>query len=328
MSLRLTLRQLEIFCAIVQAGSTSGAGKMLALSQSAVSSGLKDLENQLGILLFERVGKRLVSNEQGRLLYIKAVAMLEQAQEIQGLFAGDAGEIHVSASTTIGNYLLPPILATLRQQYPKLTVRLTVANSNDVIEQVAQLECDIGLIEGQCQHPDIATQIWQYDELVWFCASESQWLDGDFQYLPSQYLPQHSSNQNSQISANSAISLAELLQLPLIMREAGSGTRGLMEMSLAQYGLHLTTNHPKNLMELGNSEAIKHSVMYDLGIGCLSQHVLQDVWQTGKLHAICTQEPTIKRPLLLLQHRQKHDSYVLSLFKQQLFTYSDANIFA
>ncbi|SQI38202.1 HTH-type transcriptional activator CmpR [Providencia alcalifaciens] len=84
--MRITLRQLEVFTEVLKSGSTTQASQLLALSQSAVSASLTDLEGQLGVQLFDRVGKRLVTNEHGRLLYPKALALLEQAFEVEQLF--------------------------------------------------------------------------------------------------------------------------------------------------------------------------------------------------------------------------------------------------
>ena len=89
--MRITLRQLEVFTEVQKSGSTTQASQQLALSQSAVSASLTDLENQLNVQLFDRVGKRLMTNEHGRLLYPKAIALLEQAGEIEQLFKTDAG---------------------------------------------------------------------------------------------------------------------------------------------------------------------------------------------------------------------------------------------
>ncbi|STU65823.1 LysR family transcriptional regulator YeiE [Klebsiella pneumoniae subsp. pneumoniae] len=89
--MHITLRQLEVFAEVHKSGSTTQASQMLALSQSAVSAALTDLEGQLGVQLFDRVGKRLVVNEHGRLLYPRALALLERALEIEQLFRGDNG---------------------------------------------------------------------------------------------------------------------------------------------------------------------------------------------------------------------------------------------
>ncbi len=127
--MHITLRQLEVFAEVLKSGSTTQASQMLALSQSAVSAALTDLEGQLGVQLFDRVGKRLVVNEHGRLLYPRALALLEQATEIEQLFREDNGAIRVYASSTIGNYILPEVIARYRRDFPTLPLEMSVGNS-------------------------------------------------------------------------------------------------------------------------------------------------------------------------------------------------------
>ncbi|MGY4655759.1 DNA-binding transcriptional LysR family regulator [Ewingella americana] len=112
--MHITLRQLEVFAEVLKSGSTTQASIVLSLSQSAVSAALADIEGQLGVQLFDRVGKRLVINEHGRLLYPKALALLEQAAEIERLFSKDNGSLRIGASSTIGNYMLPGMIANYR----------------------------------------------------------------------------------------------------------------------------------------------------------------------------------------------------------------------
>lgn len=114
--MHITLRQLEVFAEVLKSGSTTQASVMLALSQSAVSAALTDLEGQLGVQLFDRVGKRLVVNEHGRLLYPRALALLEQAVEIEQLFREDNGAIRIYASSTIVTTFclqLSPVIAMI-----------------------------------------------------------------------------------------------------------------------------------------------------------------------------------------------------------------------
>lgn len=116
--MHITLRQLEVFAEVHKSGSTTQASQMLALSQSAVSAALTDLEGQLGVQLFDRVGKRLVVNEHGRLLYPRALALLERATEIEQLFRGDNGAIESTpaapSATILCRRLLPAIVMTSR----------------------------------------------------------------------------------------------------------------------------------------------------------------------------------------------------------------------
>lgn len=170
--MHITLRQLEVFTEVLKCGSTTQASSALSLSQSAVSAALSDLETQLSVRLFDRVGKRLVVNEHGRLLYPKAMALLEQAGEIEHLFQSEAGALRIAASSTIGNYILPKMIAGYRRDFPAVPLELNVGNSRDVINAVADFRVDFRLIEGPCHMPDLLTQTWQQDELVVFAAPD------------------------------------------------------------------------------------------------------------------------------------------------------------
>lgn len=171
--MHVTLRQLSIFVEVLKSGSTTQASSVLALSQSAVSASLSDLEEQLKVALFDRVGKRLVVNENGRLLYPKALALLERATEIEQLFNHSNGALRIAASTTIGNYILPETLALYRKDFPQTPLELTVGNSREIIQSVADFRVDMGFIEGPCHHPDLITHPWLSDELVVFASPEN-----------------------------------------------------------------------------------------------------------------------------------------------------------
>lgn len=282
--MHITLRQLEVFAEVLKNGSTTQASQMLALSQSAVSAALTDLEGQLGVQLFDRVGKRLVVNEHGRLLYPRALAALEQAREIEQLFREDNGAIRVYASSTIGNYILPQVIARYRRDFPTLPLELSVGNSQDVINAVADFRVDIGLIEGPCHSADIISEPWLEDELVVFAAPSSPLLQGE-------------------------VTLEKLAQAPWILREHGSGTREIVDYLLLS---HLPTFRPG--MELGNSEAIKHAVRYGLGISCLSRRVIAEQLAAGTLVEVPIPLPRLVRTLWRIYHRQKHLSSALKRF--------------
>ena len=282
--MHITLRQLEVFAEVLKSGSTTQASQMLALSQSAVSAALTDLEGQLGIQLFDRVGKRLVVNEHGRLLYPRALALLEQAGEIEQLFREDNGAIRVYASSTIGNYILPEIIARYRKDFPSLPLELSVGNSQDVINAVLDFRVDIGLIEGPCHSTEIISEPWLEDELVVFAAPSSPLTTGP-------------------------VTLEQLAASPWILRERGSGTRELVDYLLLS---HLPRF--QMAMELGNSEAIKHAVRHGLGISCLSRRVIAEQLQAGTLSEVPVPLPRLVRTLWRVHHRQKHLSNSLLRF--------------
>ncbi|EBJ8255552.1 LysR family transcriptional regulator [Salmonella enterica subsp. enterica serovar Oranienburg] len=282
--MHITLRQLEVFAEVLKSGSTTQASVMLSLSQSAVSAALTDLEGQLGVQLFDRVGKRLVVNEHGRLLYPRALALLEQAVEIEQLFREDNGAIRVYASSTIGNYILPAMIARYRQHYPALPLELSVGNSQDVINAVLDFRVDIGLIEGPCHSTEIISEPWLEDELVVFAAPSSPLTQGP-------------------------VTLEQLAASPWILRERGSGTREIVDYLLLS---HLPRFHMA--MELGNSEAIKHAVRHGLGISCLLRRVIAEQLQAGTLGEVAVPLPRLVRTLWRVHHRQKHLSNALQRF--------------
>lgn len=282
--MHITLRQLEVFAEVLKSGSTTQASVMLSLSQSAVSAALTDLEGQLGVQLFDRVGKRLVVNEHGRLLYPRALALLEQTTEIEQLFREDNGAIRVYASSTIGNYILPAMIARYRHDFPDLPLELSVGNSQDVINAVMDFRVDIGLIEGPCHSTEIISEPWLEDELVVFAAPSSPLTTG-------------------------SVTLEQLAASPWILRERGSGTRELVDYLLLS---HLPRF--QMAMELGNSEAIKHAVRHGLGISCLSRRVIAEQLQAGTLSEVPVPLPRLVRTLWRVHHRQKHLSNSLLRF--------------
>ncbi|QLZ30536.1 LysR family transcriptional regulator [Citrobacter freundii] len=282
--MHITLRQLEVFAEVLKSGSTTQASVMLALSQSAVSAALTDLEGQLGVQLFDRVGKRLVVNEHGRLLYPRALALLEQTTEIEQLFREDNGAIRVYASSTIGNYILPAMIARYRHDFPDLPLELSVGNSQDVINAVLDFRVDIGLIEGPCHSTEIISEPWLEDELVVFAAPSSPLTKGP-------------------------VTLEQLAASPWILRERGSGTRELVDYLLLS---HLPRF--QMAMELGNSEAIKHAVRHGLGVSCLSRRVIAEQLQAGTLSEFPVPLPRLVRTLWRVHHRQKHISNSITRF--------------
>ena len=170
---RLTLRQLQIFAAVAESGSTSAAAETLALSQSATSAAVNELERLLEVQLFDRVGKRLLLNDSGRAVLPRGLSVLDSARSIE-LWARDrssqVGILRVGASTTIGNYLLPSLLSDFRRSLPQSVqqnwnVQVTIGNTSAITEQVSDFRLDVGLIEGPCHQSSLVVHPWLEDEL-------------------------------------------------------------------------------------------------------------------------------------------------------------------
>lgn len=284
MTLKLTLRELAVFVTVAESGTVTRAADTLAMTQSAASQALAALEAGLAAPLFDRVGRRLLLNEHGRLLLPRARALLDQAHELQGLFSGAAINLRLGASTTVANYLLPERIAAFRLAHPQARVELEVANTRDIVEAVAAFRVDAGFIEGPCHHPELVVTPWLDDELVLFCAATHE-------------------------LAGRQLTLAELAAAPWLLREPGSGTREEVERLLLP---HL--GRFNLVMELGNSEALKRTVAAGLGVSCLARRVVADLLQAGSLAEIRAPLPRLMRRFHRIVHRDKVLSHGLREF--------------
>lgn len=295
---KITLRQLAVFVSIYQTGSTSRASEELHLSQSAVSSVLTELEARLQMPLFERVGRRLNQHSNAHPIYIQAQAILGQALTLEHYHKHQAGQIHIGASTTIGNYVLPPLLAKLYDRQPNANVDLYIANTQEVVTEVEQLNIDIALVEGMPRPADskvIEQRAWRTDTLMVFAKRNSKWLSSLAQY-----------NQSDNCYR---LSIHELAKLPLLVRETGSGTRQIIDEQLLQHMPNADV-----IMAIQQSEAIKHMVNADIGLGCLSQHAIHAELTTGHLVQVKVTGIDLSRTWWLVWHKARHQSPIWQTF--------------
>lgn len=279
--MKYTLRQLEVFLATARNENLSRAARDLAMSQSAASDSLKELENQFDIRLFDRIGKRLQLNDFGRALQPRAEELLERARELETVLGRheEIGLIKVGATLSIGNYLAIALIAQYRQRYPSSQVQLEVDNTEAITHRVAHFELDVGMIEGEIHRPELEVTRWLDDELVVFCA------------------PSHP------LARQEAISDADLAANGWLLREQGSGTRQAFDRAMHDLlpGLDI-------VLELEHSEGIKRAVEAGMGLGCLSRITVADALEQGRFVELPVPQRDFSRSLYLIRHRQKYIS--------------------
>ncbi|HMD72518.1 MAG TPA: LysR family transcriptional regulator [Steroidobacteraceae bacterium] len=296
----LTLRQLQIFAAVARLGSTAAAATAVALSQSAASSAINELERVLGLRLFDRAAKRIVLNDNGRALLPRALAVLDGALRFEEA-ARDASDqiqaLRIGASTTIGNYLLPALLARFLadRQRRASSWRSTVAigNTAEICRSVGAFELDIGLIEGPCPEPALAVTPWMQDQLV-IVAAPSHELTG----------------RARRARGAQAVSSKQLRSAVWLVREQGSGTRQATDMALLPH-LHSYARQ----IEFGSTEAIKHAAAANLGLTCLSRLAVADWLDSGRIVEIATTLPRLRRQCYIVTHRAKQVTATMHGFK-------------
>ena len=279
--MRFTLRQLEVFLAVARSESVSRAAKDLAMSQSAASGALADLERQFEIQLFERVGKRLQLSGLGRSLRPSAEALQEQARELeQGLSSqGALAELRVGATMSIGNYLMAPLIARYLREHPGSRILLDVANTAEIARKVLNFEIDVGLVEGQLQDSNLEVTRWRPDELVVFCA------------------PNHPFARKKQLRDE------DLKEAAWIVRERGSGTRQAFE-----HALHDILPELRIELELQHTEGIKSAVKAGLGVGCVSRIALEDAFRHKSLVPCSVPQRDFRRSFFFVLLKGKHRS--------------------
>ena len=279
--MRYTLRQLAIFLAASDYENITRAADSLSMSQSAASAALKDLEQQFDVQLFDRVGKTIRANEQGRLLRPKAQALLERAKELEQELINhkQVGHLKLGATLTIGNYLAVGLMAQFMKQSPNAQLKLEVANTASITRQVLNFELDIGLIEGELQHRDLDISHWREDELVVFCSPSHPW------------------------ASKQQLTDTDLVAAQWILREEGSGTRQAFDR--AMQGL---LSKQTVALELQHTEAIKRAVEAGLGVSCLSRIALQDAFERGSLVPLAVPHRNLQRSFYLILHKEKYRS--------------------
>lgn len=291
--MRITLRQLALFVAIARCGNLTQGAQAVFLSQSAGSMALSELEKQLNRPLFQRLGKKLILNEEGKQLLPKAIEILQRAKEIEQPFClrpeEQEGQLILGASTTIGNYVLPSVISRFLKTFPKVEISLIIGNTDHIIEQIKNFTLDFGFIEGSCRDKNIKVQDFAKDEMVLFCGAT--------------HALAHQENA----------SLEDLQQAQWVLREPGSGTREVMDQYFSD-----VLKAENILLELGSAESIKHFVMQGSGISCLSKCVLEESFANKTLKELKIQREALLRSFSQITHKKKFLASAALAFEQHL----------
>jgi DNA-binding transcriptional LysR family regulator len=257
----LNFHQLHIFYTVADRGSFSAAAAALYMTQPAVTMQVQALEDYFGSKLFLRTTKKIELTEAGRALLPYALRSIELMKETEAGMATHTrmlqGRLHLGASLTMGEFILPRLLGPFGLQYPHISVSMKVMNTTQILDEIVHHQLNFGLIEAPIDHPDVQTDAIMRDELMLI--------------LPSSHALAH----------KKSISWADVLPYPFILREQGSGTRRVMEEELLRNGLNAKALNI--IMELGSTGAIKSAVASDLGITILSESSVKHELALGLL---------------------------------------------
>lgn len=284
--MNITLKQLNVFITISQEKTLTAAADKLFLSKPAVSMALSELEKQLGHQLFERKNNRLIMNDMGRALLPLADEQIQRSKAISQLFAEQQfqSNLKIGASNTIGNHLLPNLIAGFRKQSAYQQQQIEIDNSSCIGDKIKEYELDVALVEAQLIDKELHIEHWMSDQMIVVAS------------------PEHP------LAGQDDIDVQALQQETWILREPGSGTR---EFFMSHIGQQLS--RPNILFELSTTEAIINSCAVNLGLSCMSQMAAKHALLDKRLVKLNLQLD-MARELFLVWHKDKYQSPTLKAF--------------
>lgn len=286
-SVDFDLRQLEIFCKVVELGSFSKAAKEVFLAQASVSERIATLEKGVGTRLLDRLGRQVVPTKAGELLYKHATLLLDHKRtvclEMTNFLGNRQGRIHIGGSTIPGEYILPGLIGRYREKYPLVTVLLTIGDTTEIKELVLQGDIELGIIGAKSPHKNLVHhELWQ-DELVLAVPAGHRW------------------------AKKKKVSLKELLDETFILREKGSGTLKILDNFLTDSGSKCESDL-KTAARLGSSTAVMEGVKAGLGVSILSSTALKTELKTGSIKALRIKDLPMFRNFYLIRDKRRISS--------------------
>jgi DNA-binding transcriptional LysR family regulator len=275
-------RRLQVFHTVARLLSFTKAAQTLHMTQPAVTFQVRQLEEHFNTRLFDRTHNRISLTDAGRKVCESADRIFELYAEMENAVRGITGQISgvltIGASTTIAEYMLPPLLGDFKERYPEVSIHLKVSNTEGIVSMVENNAIDLGVVEAPVANKNLVVEICKQDFLVAIMTPSH----------PLASLPE--------------VTFEQLLEYPFICREEGSGTREVISDYLQQQPEGHSTL--KIAMELGSPEALKGAVEAGMGVSVVSGTTIQKELKLGTLVALPL-DPPLDRPFSFVHQKQK-----------------------
>lgn len=289
----MDLRQLEIFVKVAELGSFSKAAAALFLTQPTVSEHIRTLEDELGVRLLDRLGRGAAATKAGELLLGHArriLALSSEARQALDRFQGRmSGELLVGASTIPGEYVLPTLIGRFKEKYPDISITLLIGDSQAVVDWVVEGRAELGVVGARLHHRGVEYKELMPDELVVVVPASHPW------------------------HARTSISLDELRDEPLLVRERGSGTRAAFEAALADARVELGSL--RVVGEMGSTQAIKQAVKVGVGVSLVSRRAVEEECKAGLVGCLDVKDLKVTRSFYLATHKERSRSPLAEAFR-------------
>jgi len=256
--------RLKVFRTVAKNLSFTKAANELFISQPAITKHIQAIENEYGLRLFNRNGSKIYLTPAGKVLYDYSNKLFNLQKELENVLntfkEKQTGSLRLGASTTIAQYVIPPILSQFHKKFPYFQLFLHSGNSNQIADLLLNGEIDLGIVEGKIKNKDIKYLKFINDELVAV------------------------TNSNNKILSKNKITLKELIKFPLVLRERGSGTLEVLEYAFKNKKIKLSSLNVR--LYLGSTEAIKYYIASDDCVGFISTRALKRELNSNELKII------------------------------------------
>ncbi|MDP8254579.1 MAG: selenium metabolism-associated LysR family transcriptional regulator [Candidatus Alcyoniella australis] len=288
----MDIRQLQVFCSIVDKKSFSRAARSVGLSQPTVSAHIKSLETELGTKLLDRLGKEVLPTKTGQVLYRYARRVLKCLTDAKGEIAlldgASHGELSLGSCHLPGTYLLPDAISDYKKLHPQPLIRLNVGYSESIGHAVLRGKLEAGVIGFELAEPGLQFVPLVEDELVMALPPDHPWCN------------------------RSVVSVDDIKKQPYIMRERGSGTRRLVDQALVEGGYN--PREFRVTAMFSDTEAVKRGIKAGLGISIVSLWAIDDDVVQGTLGMVRIEGIHLRRSFYLVTHKGRSASSLLDSF--------------
>ena len=297
----MNIKQLEIFVSIVTTGSFSKGAEAACITQSTASQHVATLEDLCSVRLLDRTGRGVMPTEAGKVLLFHAQQVLRSLKETEQALLrfrqAEGVELSVGGSSIPGTYLLPKAIAALRRTDPGLTVKAAIGDSSDILAKLLSEQIEIGVVGRVADDRQFSSETLGNDEILLVASRRHPW------------------------SERREVQAEELLTVPVIMREKGSGTNEVVAAALREQGIR--TADFKVSATMSSSEAIKQGVLADCGVAFISRMAVIEELKQGGLASITICGMTITRTFFLARRKGRTLSPAAERFSQALRQVSD-----
>lgn len=276
--INMNLRHMKIFVAVCQNSSITLAAKKMYISQPAISTAIKEMENYYGVKLFDRLSKKLYLTEVGKMVLSYALHITSLFDELETTIRNSdtIGALRIGSSITIGTHLMPNYIKQFSSKYPNIQTFVTINNSDIIENLVLDNKLDFALIEGVIHSKNLISKSFLNDELVVICSL------------------------NNPLLKKEVISVKDLETQKFLMREKNSGTRELADSVLLLHGFSAIP-----IWESISTEAIINGVSNGLGIAILPLRLVQNFIKKGTISKLNVVDINLKRKFYIIYHKNK-----------------------